>query len=108
MVLLYSFLNKNTEMVSEAISAMGNANHTKLRLPICASNQAAGIRTMSCLPTETASEYTPLEKAWNTEPITIHSPAIGKDKLIIRRAGIPIAFISGEELKRPNKAVGNN
>ena len=59
----YNLLKQITEIIREAISAIGNANHTFVTTPVLASSQAAGIRTRSCLVTDMTREYVLLEKA---------------------------------------------
>ena len=94
------------EVISEMTSAIKNAHHTLFTAPVCASSQAAGIRTTSCLITETISEYMLCPKAWKTELNTMPTAASGKWTAIVRSAVIHMPFISSEALNISRRVPG--
>ena len=78
---------------------MGKAHQTSPTCPLRESSHAAGRRTTSCRIMDTSILSTPLPRAWKVAETTTENPAKRKLRLIIRRAGTPMASISSEALK---------
>ena len=49
-----------------------------------------------------------LPMAWNTEPAMMQKPASRKEKLMIRRAGSPMASMVSDASNRPSSVEGNS
>ena len=99
---------KIKQTAPENTSAIGNAHQQAPSPPTFARIKAAGSSTISCLSTDTARLRNPCPSAWNTEDATTENPAIKKLRLMIRRAGIPIASMSSDALKIPRSAPGKS
>ena len=94
--------------MAEATSAIGNASHTRFKLPLSDNRYALGNSTTTCLTSELIKLYVPFPIAWNTEPKMIQYPATGKCVAIILKAGAPIAINSSDALNKLNNVCGIN
>ena len=90
----------------ETTSEMGKQSHTRSRIPVRARSHAAGSRATSWRHTEQISVYTGLPMAWQTDPAMMSNPAGRKEKLMTRRATVPMESISAEGLKNPSRTPG--
>ena len=94
--------------VKDISSAMGKDSQTRSRLPVRERSHAAGSSTTSWRQTETVRLYMGLPMAWQTDPAMMQNPARGKWMPMIRRAGLPMASMSGEASKRESSVPGTS
>ena len=103
---MYKYFKNIALTVTAAISAIGNANHTKSTFPNFDSKNATGNKNINCLTNETNILNIPFPNAWNVEDAIIENPANTKLTLIILSAGIPIDNICSDALNIFNNGPG--
>lgn len=100
-------MNRIIARINEKISANGNDSHTTSTLwKIFESIYAIGNRKISCLVKEIKSALIPLPVAWKNEINNIPNEAGIKHRLIILKAGTPVAISEASPLNRLSRTSG--